>query len=193
MTNGAKKPMPLARLTVCALFVALTAVLAQVALPVPFSPVPFTGQVVAVLLTAALLGPKAGVITIAAYLLLGAAGAPVFSMARGGIYMLTGPTGGYLWGFIPAVALSGKLIKSSMRPSTFNTALLMLPAVFFIYLFGALQLGFLMQYGIKEIALIGILPFLPFDLAKVVIAALLSGKIKNSLDHNGLAHLLDEG
>ncbi len=184
--------MPLAKLTVCALFVALTAVLAQVAIPVPFSPVPFTGQVIVVLISGALLGPKAGVITMAAYLLLGAAGAPVFSLARGGIYMLTGPTGGYLWGFIPAVAVSGKLIKNSKRPSTLNTAILMLPAIFFIYFFGALQLGLLMQYSIKQLILLGILPFLPFDLAKVVIAALLSGKIKKSLDHNGLAHLLED-
>ena len=176
----------------CALFAALIAVLAQVAIPVPFSPVPFTGQVIGVLITGALLGPKAGVLTIAAYLLLGAAGAPVFSMARGGIYMLTGPTGGYLWGFIPAVAVTGQLIKISTKPSVFHTALLMTPAIFLIYLFGALQLGFLMQYSIKQVILLGILPFLPFDLAKIVIAALMSGKIKMSLDQNGLAHLLED-
>jgi len=184
--------MPLAKLTVCALFAALTAVLAQVAIPVPFSPVPITGQVIGVLIIGALLGPKAGVITIAAYLLLGAAGAPVFSLARGGIYMLTGPTGGYLWGFIPAVAVTGKLMKRSKRSSGLHTALFMLPAIFFIYLFGALQLGLLMQYSIKQVTLLGILPFLPFDLAKLLIAALLSGKIKMSLHHNGLAHLLEE-
>lgn len=192
MTGQNKRPIPLAKLTVCALFAALIAVLAQLAIPVPFSPVPFTGQVVGVLITGALLGPKAGVITIAAYLLLGAAGAPVFSMARGGIYMLTGPTGGYLWGFIPAVAVTGQLLKISTKPSSLYTALLMIPAIFFIYLFGALQLGILMQYSIKQVILLGILPFLPFDLAKLVIAALLSSKIKMSLDHNGLAHLLED-
>ncbi len=192
MTGQNKRPIPLAKLTVCALFAALIAVLAQVAIPVPFSPVPFTGQVIGVLITGALLGPKAGVLTIAAYLLLGAAGAPVFSMARGGIYMLTGPTGGYLWGFIPAVAVTGQLIKISTKPSGLQTALLMIPAIFLIYLFGALQLGFLMQYSIKQVILLGILPFLPFDLAKIVIAALMSGKIKMSLDQNGLAHLLED-
>ncbi len=192
MTGQKNQHIPLAKLTVCALFAALIAVLAQVAIPVPFSPVPFTGQVVGVLITGALLGPKAAVITIVSYLLLGAAGAPVFSMARGGIYMLTGPTGGYLWGFIPAVAITGQLIKKSANPSTLHTALFMLPAIFFIYLFGALQLGLLMQYSIKQVTLIGILPFLPFDLAKLVIAALLSGKIKQSLNHHGLAHILEE-
>lgn len=192
MTNQKNRPIPLARLTVCALFVALIAFLAQLAIPVPFSPVPFTGQVIGILITGALLGPKAGVLTIAAYLLLGAAGAPVFSMARSGIYMLTGPTGGYLWGFIPAVAVTGLLIKISKKSSGFHSATLMLPAILLIYLFGALQLGFLMQYSIKQVIFIGILPFLPFDLVKLVIAAFLSGKIKMSLDLNGLAHLLKD-
>jgi biotin transport system substrate-specific component len=192
VTGQNNRPIPLARLTVCALFVALIAVLAQVAIPVPFSPVPFTGQVVGVLITGALLGPKAGVLTIVAYLLLGAAGAPVFSMARGGIYMLTGPTGGYLWGFIPAVAVTGQLIKLSTKPSGIHTALLMIPAIISIYLFGALQLGLLMQYSIKQVFLLGILPFLPFDLVKLIVATLMSGKIKMSLDHNGLAHLLED-
>jgi len=192
LTDHKNRRIPLARLTVCAFFAALIAVLAQLAIPVPFSPVPFTGQVIGILITGALLGPKAGVLTIAAYLLLGAAGAPVFSMARGGIHMLTGPTGGYLWGFIPAVAVTGQLVKISTKPSGIHTAILMIPAILLIYLFGALQLGFLMQYSIKQVLLIGILPFLPFDLVKLVIASLLSGKIKMSLDLNGLAHLLED-
>jgi len=190
VTGQNNRPIPLARLTVCALFVALIAVLAQVAIPVPFSPVPFTGQVVGVLITGALLGPKAGVLTIVAYLLLGAAGAPVFSMARGGIYMLTGPTGGYLWGFIPAVAVTGQLIKLSTKPSGIHTALLMIPAIISIYLFGALQLGLLMQYSIKQVLLVGVLPFIAFDLMKIVISAILSREIKKNLRANRLDRIL---
>lgn len=183
--------MPLTKLTACALFAALIAVLAQVAIPLPFSPVPFTGQVVGVLIAGALLGPRAGILTIIAYLLLGAAGAPVFSMARGGIYMLTGPTGGYLWGFIPAVLITGLLMKKSDKSSYILNAAALLPAIFFIYLFGSLQLALLMQYSIKQVLLIGVLPFIPFDLLKVLLAAALSTQIKKSLQHNGLGHILN--
>ncbi len=183
--------MPLSKLTACAMFVALIAVLAQIAIPLPFSPVPFTGQVVGVLLAGTLLGPRSGLLTITAYLLLGAAGAPVFSLARGGIYMLTGPTGGYLWGFIPAVLITGLLMKKFQTTRYRYNAAALFPAIFIIYLSGALQLGCLMQYSIKQVLLVGVLPFIPFDIIKIFLAAALSVQIKKSLQHNGLGHILN--
>src|ERR1700744_3275771 len=75
--------------------VALTAAAAQVALPVPGSPVPVTGQTFAVLLTAAALGPARGIAAQALYLVLGAAGLPVFAGAGHGASVLFGATGGY--------------------------------------------------------------------------------------------------
>lgn len=180
------------RIATCALFTALIAVLAQVAVPLPFSPVPFTGQVVGVLLTGALLGPKAALLTIVAYLLLGAAGAPVFSLARGGLYMLTGPTGGYLWGFIPAVFITAKLTQNRNKPGLLYPSAAMIPAIASIYILGSLQLALLMQYSIKQAVVTGVLPFLPFDLGKVVLAAFLAAKIKTSLHRSGLAHLLED-
>jgi biotin transport system substrate-specific component len=178
------------KVTISALFTALIAVLAQVAVPLPFSPVPLTGQVLAVLLTAALLGRRAGLLSIAAYLLLGAAGAPVFSLARGGFYMLTGPTGGYLWGFIPAVYCAGLIIEKKAEPSFCRYSVAMLIAIFFIYLFGAVQLGLIMHYNLWQVLLTGVLPFLPLDLLKAFLAALLAREIKKSLRQNRLEHIL---
>ncbi len=182
--------MPLNRLIACALFTALIAILAQIAVPVPFSPVPFTGQVIGVLLAGSLLGARAGSLTVIAYLLLGAAGAPVFSFARGGLYMITGPTGGYLWGFIPAVIVTGLILEKTKQPHFVGTFAALLPALGMIYLCGAIQLGLIMQYTILQVVVVGVLPFLPFDLLKAGLAAYLSKQIKRSLHQNRLTHIL---
>lgn len=181
---------PIARITVCALFTALIAVLAQIALPLPFSPVPFTGQLIGVLIAASLLGSRTGFTAVGAYLLLGAAGAPVFSLARGGIHMLTGPTGGYLWGFLPAVYLTGLILEKTGLLSAWLNAVAMLPALGLIYFAGALQLGLIMNYSAAQAFWIGVVPFVPLDLAKISLAAILSVKIKKSLLQNRLGHLL---
>ncbi len=178
------------KLTLSALFTALVAVLAQVAVPLPFSPVPLTGQVIGVMLAGALLGSRAGTLSIIAYLLLGAAGAPVFSMGRGGFYMISGPTGGYLWGFIPAVYFAGLIMEKVEKPTIIRTAVAMLTALSFIYLCGALQLGLVMRYNLWQTLLAGVIPFLPLDLLKAFLAAFLARLIKKSLQLNQLDHIL---
>ncbi len=187
--DNAKK-MSIRKLTLSALFTGLIALLAQVAIPLPFSPVPLTGQVIGVMLAAALLGSRAGLLAVTAYILLGAAGAPVFSLARGGIYMLTGPTGGYLWGFIPAVYFAGLIIEKIKDPSYYRYAAAMLIAIGFIYLFGSLQLGMIMRYNLWQVLLTGVLPFLPLDLLKAFLAAFLAKQIKKSLHQHRLDHVL---
>ena len=85
----------------------LTALLAQVAIPVTGSPVPITGQTLAVVLTAAALGPARGFAGQALYLLLGAVGLPFYSDAGSGFDVVFGATGGYIIGFLPAAYLIG--------------------------------------------------------------------------------------
>jgi biotin transport system substrate-specific component len=182
--------MPLNKLTISALFTALIAVLAQVAIPLPFSPVPLTGQLIGVLLAAALLGSRAAVLSIAAYLLLGAAGAPVFSMARGGIYMLAGPTGGYLWGFIPAVYVAGRIMEKAENASIQRNAAAMLTALGIIYICGVVQLGLAMRYNPGQAVLTGVVPFILPDLLKTALAAFLAVQIRKTLRQNNLGHIL---
>lgn len=177
------------KLTLSALFTALTAVLAQVAIPLPFSPVPFTGQLIGVMLAAALLGSKAGALAMAAYLMLGAAGAPVFSMGRGGIYMLTGPTGGYLWGFLGGVYLAGLIIEKAREPGFLHYAAAMLSLIAITYSCGALQLALIMRYSAWQALLLGVFPFLPFDLIKAVIVIMVAGRVRKSLEQNNLGHI----
>ena len=183
--------MNIQKITVAAFCTAITAVLAQVTIPLPFSPVPFTGQLIGLLLSALLLGPRLGFAAALAYILLGAVGAPVFSFGTGGLAVLTGPTGGYLWGFLPATFAAGLLSKKMQARNFILSILALLPALLIIYFFGALQLALFMRYNIKQALVTGVLPFIPFDLVKVFLAVYFSEKIKKSLRQNGLAHLLE--
>lgn len=183
--------MPLRSLTLSAVFVALIAILAQVAVPVPFSPVPLSGQLIGVLLAGTLQGKRGGTLAVGAYLLLGAAGAPVFSMARGGLQILLGPTGGYLWGFIPAAFLAGlgrEGEKHSRRRLVRGTA--MMASLAAVYACGAFQLALILDYSVTQALLLGVIPFIPADLMKVAAACYLAEIARNKLERNGLGHLL---
>ena len=79
---------------------------AQIRIPLPFTPVPITGQTFGVLLTGALLGSRYGTLVVIAYVVQGLTGLPVFAGLKGGIAVSFGPTGGYILGFIPAAFVS---------------------------------------------------------------------------------------
>ena len=168
-----------------ALFPALLAILAQIAIPLPFTPVPLTGQLIGLFLGPARLGTKGALLAVLAYLLLGAAGAPVFSLARGGPAILLGPTGGYLLGFLPGVYLAGLLLGDHPSPGVLRTATAMAGCMFTTYLTGSLQLKLITGYTFSQSLLIGVLPYLPLDLAKMVFAATLSIRLKTRLADPG--------
>lgn len=93
-------------------FVALTVAVMAVSawVTVPIGPVPVTLQMFAITFAIVLLSPKESVAAIVCYLAMGAVGIPVFSGMRGGIGVLAGPTGGFLWGFLPGVAAAALLL-----------------------------------------------------------------------------------
>lgn len=97
--------MKLAMMTRAALMVAVTAVAAQIV--IPLFPIPFTLQVFAVVLAGLLLGPRYGALAMAIYLLVGAVGVPVFAGFKGGLGIILGPTGGYLVSYPLAAAIAG--------------------------------------------------------------------------------------
>lgn len=151
--------------------VALTALAAQVAIPVPGSPVPVTGQTFAVLLTAAALGPARGLAAQALYLMLGAVGLPVFAGAGHGTGVLFGATGGYLIGFLVAAAITGYGARRGADRSPVRTLLLFALASAVIYAIGTawlcLDTGMSAGTGIAA----GVTPFIPGDVAKALLAA----------------------
>lgn len=165
---------------------ALTAVAAQIAVPLPFTPVPFTLQVLMVVLSGFLLGLRYGFLAQAVYLLLGAAGLPVFAGFSGGLGHFLTPTGGYLVAYPLAAALAGlaagRLSKGGRRRSSRGSGVPVgiacgLLALVPIYGLGAAWLA--VQSGLTPGAALaaGVLPFIPLDALKTVMATLLAAAI----------------
>jgi biotin transport system substrate-specific component len=148
----------------------VTALAAQLAVPVPWSPVPITGQTFAVLLSGAVLGVRRAFAAQVLYLIEGAAGLPVFAGGGAGVVKLLGPTAGYLISFPFAAALTGALAERGWdrRFAGMLAAMLLGSAVIF-----ALGLAQLSRFVPRERLLVaGLLPFLPGDLIKSTLAAL---------------------
>jgi biotin transport system substrate-specific component len=148
----------------------LIAASAQLTLRLPFSPVPITGQTFAVLVVGALLGSRRGVLAVAAYLLEGAAGLPIFSGGTAGVAVLVGPTGGYLAGFAAAAWVVGKLAERGLDRSFGLAVLVFLGGTAVIYLAGVSWLATFL--GWEKAVQAGLLPFVWGDLFKVILAAL---------------------
>jgi biotin transport system substrate-specific component len=152
---------------------ALTALAAQWRIYLPFTPVPITGQTFAVLLTGAALGWKLGAAGQILYLAVGAAGAPVFSDASGGVEVITGATGGYLIGFVFAAGLVGWMAEHRQDRSfaTMFTAFILGSLV--IYTFGVLGLMISADMSLTAAVEAGVVPFLLGDLIKAAAAGIL--------------------
>jgi biotin transport system substrate-specific component len=146
----------------------LVAAAAQVAVPVPLSPVPMTLQPLAVLMVGGLLGAPAGAAALVLYLAMGILGLPVFAGGAMGIAPLLGPTGGYLLAFPVAAAVTGALV--GLRPTVGRTLLACAAGMIVIHIGGVAQLALL--GGDPALAFrVGFVPFLTGDLIKIGLAA----------------------
>jgi biotin transport system substrate-specific component len=154
-------------------FALFTALAAQVAFPLPFTPVPITGQTLAVLLAGAALGANAGAASQGLYVVLGAVGLPFYAGGESGWTTATGATGGYLTGFIVAAWIIGRLAERR-QDRTIPTAIpaFLLGSVI-IHMFGVPWLAAYLDLGWVEAAALGSVPFIPGDLLKIVAAGLL--------------------
>jgi biotin transport system substrate-specific component len=148
----------------------LVAALAQVRIPLPFTPVPITGQTFAVLLVGAVLGSRRGAASLLLYLMEGSLGLPVFAGGAGGLVHVFGPTGGYLLGFVAAAYLVGRLAEGGLDRRFRSALLVLLAGEAVIYLFGVTWLGFFI--GFQKALAAGLLPFVIGDAVKLVAAAL---------------------
>lgn len=148
---------------------ALVALSAQVVVPLPWTPVPITGQTFGVLFVGALLGSRRGALALAAYLLEGAAGLPVFAGGGATVAWLLGPTAGYLWSYPVAAWVTGRLAERGWdrRPATAVLALAAGNAV--VYAVGLPWLAFFV--GWERVLVAGFFPFLPGAVVKIAVAA----------------------
>jgi biotin transport system substrate-specific component len=148
----------------------LVTLLAQVRIPLPFTPVPLTGQTFAVLLVGAALGSRRGVASLGLYLALGALGLPFFAGGASGLAYMTGPTLGYLVGFIVAAYIVGLLAERGLERDLRTSLLPFLTGTIIIYVFGAGWLA--LSLGIQKAVMLGVIPFLIGDAVKIILASL---------------------
>jgi biotin transport system substrate-specific component len=158
-----------------ALGVAFTALLAQVSIPVPGSPVPITGQTLAVVLTAAALGPGRGLATQLAYVLVGMIGIPVYADHSGGVHVVLGATGGYLIGFIPAAYLIGLAAKHGADRTLWKAIPLFAAGQAIIFAVGVPWLAAVAHLNAQQALEAGFYPFILGGIVKAVVAAAVLG------------------
>lgn len=167
------------------LMAAVLCILGPLALPIPVSPVPISMGSFAVYLTAYILGLKKGTVSLCIYLLLGLVGLPVFTGFSGGIGKVLGPTGGYLVGYIFMTLICGFFVD---RWKT-NYGLIFLGMILgtlALYLFGTLWLAKLANMSFIAALGVGVIPFIPGDLAKIVITMLVAAPVRKCLWKAGI-------
>jgi biotin transport system substrate-specific component len=156
---------------------ALTAAAAQISVPLPFTPVPFTFQPLVVLLGGAALGSRLGMSSQVLYLVLGAAGLPLFAASPilpQGMARLLGPTGGYLLSYPLAAYLTGRLAERSFDRRYLTSVLAMACGLAVVFAFGVAWLAWAAQpvhAGLANALRTGLYPFLPADIVKILMAA----------------------
>ena len=164
-------------IVITGMFAAVIAVLAQVALPMP-SGVPVTLQTFAIALTGVVLAAKLGMAAAGVYILLGAVGVPVFSGFAGGLGILFGKSGGFIWGFLFLALLCGLGCQIKNKVVGWGLGIVGLAVC---HLLGIFQFMVLMKMGFAESALLVSVPFLIKDVVSVAFAFVLGLQIRKQL------------
>lgn len=192
ITNNQATPSYSSRKTVNLVFIAMmtavVCVLGPIAIQIPVSPVPISLGTLGLYTVIYILGSKRALISCALYLLIGLAGAPVFTGFTGGIAKLFGPTGGYLIGYLPMAALIGFFLKKFNQKWLQFTGYILGTAV--LYAFGTIWLAIMNDIRFIDALWAGVIPFIPGDIAKIIIAMILGPLVRKSLNR---ADLMTEG
>ncbi|SKA07458.1 biotin transporter BioY [Selenihalanaerobacter shriftii] len=162
---------------VTALFAALTAIGALIAIPI--GAVPITLQILFTLTAGALLGPKLGGLSQILYLLIGAVGLPVYAGGGAGFAYLVGPTGGFLFSFPIAAYIVGRLSEQIGELEFKGIIISMITGLILIYILGVVGLMVATNMGIKGAITAGVLPFIIPDLIKILAGTYLTLRLKN--------------
>ncbi len=158
-------------ITFTALLASFICVLAPLSINIA-TPVPVTLAVVAVFFTACIGGVKKSFIAVAIYILLGAVGLPIFSNFSGGFQKLTGVTGGFIIGYIPAVLVISSILSLQRKIYVYPLAMILGLAV--LYLFGAIWFKILSGTDFKYVLKVCVLPFILVDLVKIAVVSVLA-------------------
>lgn len=178
--------MDLRKLLYAGMFTAIMSIMAQIALPIPFSPVPVTLQVMAICLAGAILGSKTGFISILTYDLLGIIGVPVFSNFHGGLSSLLSPGGGYIIAFPIAAYIIGLILERN-EINVFKVVIAMSAGLIVIYLFGMIQMKILLGLTWAKAFMMAVGVFLPLDLIKIVLSSFIVIPVRKAIGN--VSHL----
>ena len=166
---------PAIRVTAVLFVTVLTIVAAQVSVPLPFTPVPFTLQPMVVLLGGAALGARLGMSSQVLYIALGLAGLPVFAASPilpQGFGRLLGPTGGYLMSYPFAALAAGYLAQRGLDRRYITSVLAMAAGLAIIFACGVGWMAWgAPRLGLSTAVRTGLIPFIPADIIKVLLAA----------------------
>ena len=166
-------------LTRMALVAALLCILGPLTLPIPFSPVPISLIHIGIYLGVYALGARQATVAVLLYLLIGAAGLPVFSGFGGGLQKLAGPTGGYLIGYLFLAIVGGLFVdREKGRP---RDALGLLLGNACMYALGTIWLSLQTGLGAWAALLAGVIPYLPLDAIKFFAALAAGPKVRRTL------------
>lgn len=179
-TSAKKSFLTTRQLTLTGVMTAVICILGPFSIPLPFSPVPITLTNLAIYITMFVLGMRLGTISYILYLLLGVVGLPVFSAFSGGLGKLAGPTGGYLVGFIFLALITGFFIEH-FPGNLFPAVIGMIAGTFVCYVFGTVWLAAQMKLSFGAALAAGVIPYIPGDIAKIIIAAVLGPKLRAAI------------
>lgn len=176
--------LSISEMVLAAIMAAVTCVLGPLSVPIPISPVPLSLTNLVVYLSVCLLGWKLGTISYLVYLAIGLVGLPVFSGFSSGFGKLLGPTGGYLIGMIFMAIIAGLAFEK--LNNRFLISLFMIIGSAVNYLFGTSWLCFQAHMTFIQGLWAGVIPYIPGDLAKIILVLLIGPVIRNRLISAGL-------
>jgi biotin transport system substrate-specific component len=169
-----------------AMFAALISVLGLISIPLPFSPVPVTGQSLGVMLAGSSLTVRQAGSSVLTFIMLGAVGVPVFAGMTGGLGIVLGPRGGYLLGYLVGAIVIALLVRQSGSFWRLIGANLF-GGIFIVYLFGVIWLSFVTGMGLEKAITAGALPFIPGDILKVVATVFIGSAVNKRLGKRAAA------
>ena len=164
---------------------AIICIMAPFSIILPISPVPISLGTLAIYFAIIVLGRKQGFLSILLYILLGLVGLPVFTGFTGGVGKLLGPTGGYIIGYLFMALICG-FFTDKWHGRFFPTFIGMLLGTAVCYGFGTLWLAYQSNLSISAAFAAAVLPFLPTDLLKILIAIFLGRQVRRRLAHANL-------
>lgn len=170
-------------ITLCSIFASLTAILAQIYIPLFFTPVDINMGPLIVLMCSLVIGKKCGIISQIVYIFMGIIGLPVFGHFSSGFGTLVGPTGGYIVGYVITAFVVGTINENNYLNSKLEKTILyvfsMVCGIISCYICGTIYFMYLTKMNVTESLFLCVIPFLLGDFIKIIIATFLTKKINN--------------